>query len=95
MALKYFGNSVNVVLENKGEPYQVYITIDDGPIPVTNRGTDIEEAKDGRTFISVDQDRMYRLIESSVYGGHELKLSSNSNEFAIYAFTFGSYSTGP
>lgn len=95
VALKYFGNSVNVVLENKGEPYQVYITIDDGPIPVTNRGTDIEEAKDGRTFISVDQDRMYRLIESSVYGGHELKLSSNSNEFAIYAFTFGSYSTGP
>ena len=94
-ALKYFGNSVNVVLENKGEPYQVYITVDDGPIPITDRGADIEEAKDGRTFISVDQDRMYRLIESPVYGGHEMKLSSNSNEFAIYAFTFGSYSTGP
>ena len=94
-ALKYFGNSVNVVLENKGEPYQVYITVDDGPIPITDRGADIEEAKDGRTFISVDQDRMYRLIESPVYGGHEMKLSSNSNEFAIYAFTFGSYSAGP
>jgi len=44
-ALKYFGNSVNVVLENKGEPYQVYITVDDGPIPITDRGADIEEAK--------------------------------------------------
>lgn len=94
-ALKYFGNSVNVVLENKGEPYRVYLTVDDGPIPVTDRGADIEVGKDGRTFIFVDQDRMYRLIESPVYGGHEMKLSSNSNEFGIYAFTFGSYSTGP
>ena len=94
-AVKYFGNSVNVVLENKGEPYKVYITVDAGPIPITDRGADIQESKDGRTFISVDQDRMYRLIESPVYGGHEMRLSSDSNEFAIYAFTFGSYSAGP
>ncbi|MEE2656295.1 MAG: redoxin domain-containing protein [Chloroflexota bacterium] len=94
-ALKYFGNSVNVVLQNKGEPYRVYLTVDEGPIPVTDRGADIKVGKDGRTFIFVDQDRMYRLIESPVYGGHEMKLSSNSNEFVIYAFTFGSYSTGP
>ena len=94
-ALKYFGNSVNVVLESKGEPYRVYLTVDEGPIPVTDRGADIKVGKDGRTFIFVDQDRMYRLIESPVYGGHEMKLSSDSNEFVIYAFTFGSYSTGP
>ena len=94
-ALKYFGNSVNVVLQTKGEPYRVYLTVDEGPIPVTDRGADIKVGKDGRTFIFVDQDRMYRLIESPVYGGHEMKLSSNSNEFVIYAFTFGSYSTGP
>ena len=94
-ALKYFGNSVNVVLGSKGEPYRVYITVDDGPVPITDRGADIEEEESGRTFILVDRARMYRLIESPVYGGHELKLSSNSNDFVIFAFTFGSYSTGP
>jgi len=95
VALKYFGTSVNVVLGSEGQPYVVYLTVDDGPIPLADRGTDIEEDGDGRTFISVDQDRMYRLIESPEYGGHEMKLSSNSDEFAVFAFTFGSYSTGP
>jgi len=94
-ALKYFGTSVNVVLGSEGEPYRVYLEIDDGPIPLADWGTDIQEAEDGRTFIFVDQDRMYRLIESPEYGGHEMKLSSNSDEFAIFAFTFGSYTTGP
>ena len=95
VALKYFGTSVNVVLGSEGEPYRVYLTVDDGPIPLQDRGTDIEEDEDGRTFIFVDRDRMYRLIESPEYGGHEMKLTSNSDEFAVFAFTFGSYNTGP
>ena len=95
VALKYFGTSVNVVLGSEGEPYRVYLTVDDGPIPLQDRGTDIEEDEDGRTFIFVDRDRMYQLIESPEYGGHEMKLTSNSDEFAVFAFTFGSYSTGP
>ena len=69
--------------------------MDGGSIPLTDRGKDIEEDEDGRTFIFVDQDRMYGLIESPEYGGHEMKLRSNSDEFAVFAFTFGSYSTGP
>ena len=95
VALKYFGTSVNVVLGSEGEPYRVYLTVDDGPIPLQDRGTDIEEDEDGRTFIFVDRDRMYQLIESPEYGGHEMKLTSNSDEFAVFAFTFGSYNTGP
>jgi thiol-disulfide isomerase/thioredoxin len=95
VALKYFGTSVNVVLGSEGEPYRVYLSVDDGPIPLEDRGTDIEESDEGRTFIFVDRERMYRLIESPEYGGHEMKLTSNSDEFAVFAFTFGSYNTGP
>jgi len=29
------------------------------------------------------------------FGGHELKLSSNSDQFALFAFTFGAYDEGP
>lgn len=94
-ALKYFGTSVNVVLSSAGEPYRVYLTVDDGPIPLVDWGEDIQEDEDGKTFILVDQDRMYRLIESPEYGGHDMKLSSNSDEFEIFAFTFGSYDAGP
>jgi len=94
-ALMYYGTSVNVVLGSEGEPYRVYLTIDDEPIPLADWGQDIQEDDEGRTFILVDQDRMYRLVESNEYGGHEMKLTSNSDEFAIFAFTFGSYGIGP
>ena len=96
VALRYFGTSVNVVLGIElGEPYRVYLTVDDAPIPSVDRGADIQEDEDGRTFILVDEDRLYRLIESPEYSSHEMKLSSNSDEFAVFAFTFGSYDVGP
>ena len=95
VALKYYGTSVNVVLGIESEPYKVYLTVDDDPIPLVDRGADVQEDEDGATFILVDIDRMYRLTESPEYGGHEMKLSSNSDEFAVFSFTFGSYESGP
>ena len=38
---------------------------------------------------------MYRVVELPEYNGMELKLSSNSDEFSVFAFTFGSYVEGP
>jgi hypothetical protein len=33
---------------------------------------------------------MYNIIRQKEYGSHELKLSSDSDAFGLYAFTFGS-----
>ncbi len=95
MGLKYFGTSVNVVLGAGDEPYRVYITVDDAPIPLADRGADIEEDEAGATFITVELDRMYGIVDSPEYGGHEMKLSSNSDQFSVFAFTFGAYGVGP
>ena len=94
VALRYNGTSVNVVLEAEGEPYRVYITQDGAPIPEADWGRDIRQ-DDGGTYVLVDTDRMYRIIESPEYSGHELRLTSNSADFILFAFTFGSYPTGP
>ena len=94
VALRYNGTSVNVVLEAEGEPYRVYITQDGAPIPEDGRGQDIQQDEVG-TYVLVDTDRMYRIIESPGYSGHELRLMSNSADFILFAFTFGSYPTGP
>ena len=94
VALRYNGTSVNVVLDVEGDPYRVYITQDGAPIPEDDRGQDIREDEVG-TYVEVDKDRMYRIIESPTYSGHELRLSSNSDRFTLFAFTFGSYPTGP
>jgi len=94
LALKFFGTSVNVVLSVENEPYKVYITLEDKPIPFSLRGTDIEEGLDGKTYINVTADRMYSIFDSNDYGGHAMRLSSNSNEFSIFSFTFGAYQKG-
>lgn len=95
VALLYNGTSVNVVLEAEGEPYRVYVTQDQAPVPEADWGRDIQADEEGNTYVLVEKDRMYRLIESPEYSGHELRLSSNSEDFILFAFTFGSYPTGP
>ena len=95
LVLRYNGTSANVVLEVDEEPYRVYITQDDAPVPEADWGQDIQQDEDGGTYIMVDKDRMYRIIESPEYSGHSLKLASNSDQFTVFAFTFGSYPTGP
>ena len=61
----------------------------------SNKGRDVIIEEDGRSFLYVDKPKMYRLIEAPKYGIYELKLSSNSSNFAVFAFTFGVYEEGP
>ena len=96
VALKAYGTSVNVVVAfDEGETYQVVVTMDEEPIAQDHRGADIQEDEEGTTFFLVDDARMYGVIESSEYAGRELKLTSNSARFRLFAFTFGSYPEGP
>ncbi|MFQ5934129.1 MAG: redoxin family protein, partial [Dehalococcoidia bacterium] len=96
IALKFYGTSVNVVINFEGgDPFRVDITLDGDPLPVFFRGADIVRSEDGSTFIEVNEARMYNLVQSPEYGGRELRLSSNSDRFSVFAFTFGSYDTGP
>jgi thiol-disulfide isomerase/thioredoxin len=95
IALKFFGTSVNVVINSEGtEPYDVVITVDDKPVAQEAWGDDLRLNGEEMTVITVDEPRLYRLIRLPAYGSHELKLSSNSEDFNVYAFTFGSYATG-
>ena len=61
---------------------------------VENRGADIVIEEDGRSFLVIDEPRMYNVVEAPSYGTFELKLSTSSPHFALYAFTFGIYASG-
>ena len=50
---------------------------------------------DGRSFFRVDEGRMYQVVALPEYDNHELKLSSRSDNFSFFAFTFGAYEEGP
>ena len=52
-------------------------------------------APDGSSYVLVGKPKMYRLVEQAKFSSHELRLSSQSADFSLFAFTFGAYSPGP
>ena len=95
LALRFYATSVNAVMApvNGGE-YQVRVTLNDEPITPDAAGTDVMFDADGNGYIVVDSARMYHVVNLPKYESHELKLSSNSPEFSLFAYTFGAYDGG-
>jgi len=95
VALKFFATSVNAVIDPQGgEPFQVRVTMDGRPLRAQEAGADIVITEDS-SFFTVKEGRMYEVVALPEFGGHELRLSSNSDQFALFAFTFGAYAEGP
>ena len=96
MGLTFNAVEVNVVLRTRSEtPYTVQIRMDGEPLTSDTAGSDIWFDDEGRSFITVDEPRLYALVRLSGYESHDLTLSSNSDEFEVFAFTFGAYVLHP
>ena len=92
LAIKYNAKTVNAVLgHDGGAPYQVQITLDGMPLSPDDADTDVRFDDMGNSYLHVDESRMYRLIRTTEYEQHELQLSSNSDRFELFTFTFGAY----
>ncbi len=97
LALNYAAKSVNAVLtSDSGEPYQVVITQDGAMLSAENAGLDIQWDENGRSYILVDEPRMYAIVDNPQYLPQSLlTMRSNSDDFGLFAFTFGVYAEGP
>lgn len=62
---------------------KIRVTLDDG-VPAAESGEDVKES-----VITVDADRLYRLIKLNAPGTHILKLEFLDDNVELYAFTFG------
>ena len=86
---------MNVVISPpEPEAFEVYIEIDGRPLTPEQAGPDIEFDDEQRSFIRVSESRHYEIVQLPAFAQHELKLRSNSDNFAIFALTFGSYLEG-
>ena len=97
LALNYAARSVNVVLTSEsGEPYQVFVTVDGAMLTPENAGSDIQFDENGRSYLLVDEPRLYAMVDNPEYRQESvLTMRSDSDDFGIFAFTFGVYSEGP
>ena len=95
VAILFYATQVNAVMAPAGaEPFTVRLIMDDAPLTPDQAGVDVTFDDEGNSIVIVDEARLYNLIELASYGGHELTLSSNSDEMELFTFTFGSYDTG-
>ena len=97
IALTYSAKSVNAVLTSyAGDDYRVRVTLEGEYLTEENRGADIQIAADGESYLLVNEPRLYEVVNSPAYTAEkELRLSSNSADFSLFAFTFGVYQDGP
>ena len=92
IALKFFARSVNAVvnIEEGVGPFDVQVTLADAPLKENEAGADVV-VETGRSYFTVDEPRLYEVVSLPEFGEGELKFSSNSADFALFALTFGSY----
>ena len=97
LTLKYAAKSVNAVLtSDSGEPYRVIVTLDGAMMTADNAGADIQWDESGYSYILVDEPRMYGIVDNPQYlPSSVLTMRSDSDDFGLFAFTFGVYAEGP
>ena len=97
MLVRVTSKSVNAVIKPGGDDslsYKVLVTLDGEYLDDSNKGQDVVIEEDGRSFMVIDEPRLYAIIEAPSFGTFDLKLSSNSAHFNLFAFTFGVYDSG-
>ena len=96
IALLVRGRTANVVLTvaEDGQPFNVYVELDGRWLAPNEAGEHIQWDDEGRSYISVTENDLYRLLYLPEWSEHELKLRADSDQFRIFAFTFGSYVGG-
>lgn len=87
--VNYLAAEANLVIRaDKEKSFKVYIEQDRKPLTDEDKGDDITIESDGRTYVLIEEPRMYALVKNQGVGRHTLRLTTTSNSFAAYAFTF-------
>jgi thiol-disulfide isomerase/thioredoxin len=90
LVLKYSAAGVNLVMAStNGKPIAVEVRQDGQPLTAANQTEDVQ-LRDGKSFIDVQNARMYRLLDNHDFGTHTLELLCSEPGLAAFAFTFTS-----
>ncbi len=93
LGLSFTGRSANIVLGAPATPFEVRVELDGRPLRADEAGADVT-VRDGRAILTVDEARMYRVVNLPAPGEHALVFRAASSEFAMFAMTFGADPVG-
>jgi len=87
--LHYNAVEASAVIKPEGEKgFQVTVKQDAQYLTIENMGEDVHIDQDGRSYLIIDEPRMYHIVKNREYGEHILRLGAHSNGFALYSFAF-------
>lgn len=87
--IPYHALEVYAVISPEDEPhFKFSLYQDDLPLTPETKGEDVVVDESGRSFVTVDEGRLYSLVKNREFGEHTLKLVTDSASFAIYGFSF-------
>jgi thiol-disulfide isomerase/thioredoxin len=87
--LYFLGNDVNIVADSiQASKSRLDVLIDGQYLSDSQAGSDIKFDSSGKSYIEIDEPRLYNIIKGA-YGEYQLQLSTNSSNFFFSAFTFG------
>jgi cytochrome c biogenesis protein CcdA/thiol-disulfide isomerase/thioredoxin len=84
----YNAKGVYFVAGAKSGSVTMEVAVDSKPIDTAMRGADVFE-KDGRTYFTVTENRLYRIIDAKTAEKHLLEFIISSPGLQAYTFTFG------
>lgn len=86
LTFHYTASHVYLVAESP-EPRRLEVRLDEAPLPKDLFGTDVFE-ENGRTYIEIDEERLYDVVNQKELEGHTLELLPEIG-VRLYTFTFG------
>src|SRR5262249_22992514 len=88
--LTFRAKDVYAVMGDAGTaPLRVYVQVNRQPLDQLSRGQDIQIDEQGRTYVEVTRQDLYRLVSKPLFNSHLVTLFSDSPDFRFYTFTFG------
>jgi len=84
ITLSYQAQKVFMVAHAE-KPLRLKVLLDGVPLPENMRGSDVD--KEG--YLNVSENRLYRVVEGTVWGKHRLDLISEESGLEAFTFTFG------
>lgn len=89
VSIRYMATEVNLVMNPLlGHTCRAFLTQDGAPIAKDDAGDDVLFDQNDKSFVDIDSPRMYRLVNNSEIGNHEITLSTKDAGLALYAYTF-------
>jgi len=86
----YQGLDVQCVLEPDAGKHAEVTVLQDSGFLGANRGEDVRLDGRGRSYVLVDEPRLYTLVKNREYGEHVIRLSGGGIGFAIFGLAFSS-----